>query len=184
MTEITQELNFNHIAILLSRYGFELRGHTPQELIEQWKPLYPLIWIRLAVVEALYQGRYKVISVEQILNLWLRRGQPNFHFNLEFESLICHSLIKYTVIEPKPLIVPPTEAEVPLETPPIPPLDEPGDDPRESLSNLQELFSQFLQPEPIDEEVIPSNKASIDQFTPLPDESGLYFRLKAAVQKS
>jgi hypothetical protein len=93
-------------------------------------------------------------------------------------------LIKYTVIEPKPLIVPPTEAEVLLETPPSPPPDEPRDDPRESLSNLQELFSQFLQPEPIDEEVIPSNKASIDQFTPLPDESGLYFRLKAAVQKS
>ena len=74
---------------LLIHYGFDLSGYSSSELIARWKNQYPLNWLHLAVIEALYQGRYKAISVQQILALWQRRGQANFHFNVEFESLIC-----------------------------------------------------------------------------------------------
>lgn len=77
---------------LLSHYGFELRGYTAQELVNQWLKNYPATWIRLAVIEALYQGRYKAISVEQILAVWSRRGQPIYRFNHDFERLICRKL--------------------------------------------------------------------------------------------
>jgi hypothetical protein len=88
MTDLASELTVTQTATLLTRYGFELKGYTPLELIEQWLRLYPAKWVRLAVIEALYQGRYKAISVEHILSLWLRRGQPTFHFTYDFERLI------------------------------------------------------------------------------------------------
>lgn len=93
MAEITKDINLNQVAILLSRYQFEMKENNTQELLEQWLPLYPVKWIRLAVVEALYQGRYKVISVEHILSFWLRRGHPTFHFNHEFERMICNNML-------------------------------------------------------------------------------------------
>jgi hypothetical protein len=76
------------VAALVSRYGFELKGVTLLELIEDWSASYSVYWIRLAIIEALYQGRYKTISVEQILRLWKRRGQPTFHFTRDFERLV------------------------------------------------------------------------------------------------
>ncbi|HAC64668.1 MAG TPA: hypothetical protein DCF68_14325 [Cyanothece sp. UBA12306] len=81
------------VTLLLSRYGFELGGLSPRELIDNWLNSYLPHWIRLAIVEALYQGRYKAVSVEQILRLWKRRGRPNHHFTYEFEWLICGNLI-------------------------------------------------------------------------------------------
>lgn len=77
---------------LLSHYGFELKGYTAEELINLWLQTYSAHWIRLAVIEALYQGRYKAISVEQILAVWARRGQPLHHFNHDFERLISRRL--------------------------------------------------------------------------------------------
>ncbi len=95
MTEQTDDITIAETASLLNRYSFELRGQPSLELIEQWLQHYCAQWIRLAVVEALYQGRYKAISVEHILELWLRRGQTNFHFTHEFERLICRNLPHY-----------------------------------------------------------------------------------------
>ena len=40
------------------------------------------------MIEALYQGRYKAISVEQILSIWRRRGKILSHFNREFEAIV------------------------------------------------------------------------------------------------
>src|ERR671917_232976 len=77
---------------LLSHYGFELRGYKAQELVNLWLRSYPTKWIRLSVIEALYQGRYKAVSVEQILAVWARRGQPIYRFNHEFERLISRKL--------------------------------------------------------------------------------------------
>lgn len=74
---------------LLIHYSFELSGHSASELVEHWQKQYPGNWLHLAVIEALYQGRYKAISVQQILTCWQRRGQAIFHFNMEFERLIC-----------------------------------------------------------------------------------------------
>ncbi|MGH7998072.1 MAG: hypothetical protein ACREPR_01190 [Brasilonema sp.] len=74
---------------LLIHYSFDLGGYSASELVNLWQKQYPGNWLHLAVIEALYQGRYKAISVQQILACWQRRGQAIFHFNMEFERLIC-----------------------------------------------------------------------------------------------
>ncbi|QLE55993.1 hypothetical protein [Nostoc sp. TCL26-01] len=79
----------NLATALLIHYSFDLSGHNANELIKRWQRQYPPDWLHLAVIEALYQGRYKGISVQQILAFWLRRGQVVYHFNMEFERLIC-----------------------------------------------------------------------------------------------
>lgn len=92
MSELTEDLALTQTEILLTNYRFELNENTAQALIARWRQKYPTGNLRLAVLEALYQGRYKGESVEQILNLWLRRQNITFHFNQEFERLICDNL--------------------------------------------------------------------------------------------
>ena len=89
----SQDKTITHIATLLSRYGFELNGVPIPQLIEDLSATYSVYWIRLAIVEALYQGRYKVISIEHILMIWKRRGQPTYHFNHDFERFITHKVV-------------------------------------------------------------------------------------------
>ena len=74
---------------LLIHYSFDLGGYTASELIDRWLQDYPANWVCQGVIEALYQGRYKAISVEQILAFWKRRGQALYHYNHEFERLVC-----------------------------------------------------------------------------------------------
>ncbi len=74
---------------LLTHYSFDLGGCSAKMLIERWLKNYSDRWIYLAVIEALYQGRYKANSVEQILAIWQRKGQAYFRFNHEFERLVC-----------------------------------------------------------------------------------------------
>lgn len=73
---------------LLTNYIFDLAGYSAGELVEYWVQKYPTNWIRLAVIEALHQGRYKAVSVEQILAFWQRRGQAMPRFTHEFERLV------------------------------------------------------------------------------------------------
>ncbi len=83
----------NNLAVsLLTHYSFDLGGYSASELVKRWENQYPSNWVHLAIIEALYQGRYKAVSVQQILNLWLRRNHPGYHFNMEFERLICNKL--------------------------------------------------------------------------------------------
>ncbi|MDG2990956.1 hypothetical protein L3556_08455 [Candidatus Synechococcus calcipolaris G9] len=77
---------------LLRQYGFDLAGQTVESILDSWLRQFPSRWIRLALIEALYQGRYKAFSVEHILDQWLRREQPTYHFNSEFEALICNNM--------------------------------------------------------------------------------------------
>lgn len=77
------------VANLLTYYSFEPRELSPSELSDRWLSTYPADWIRLALIEAIYQGRYKPFSVDQLLAFWQRRGQPLYHFNHEFEQLVC-----------------------------------------------------------------------------------------------
>ncbi|MBC6418790.1 MAG: hypothetical protein GDA44_08360 [Prochloron sp. SP5CPC1] len=96
MTELTYDSAVAHTVALLNHYGFDMKGYSAEELIAEWLTVYTAIWIRLAAIEALYQGRYKAISVEQILNCWKRRGSPHFHFNGDFERLISRNLPRPT----------------------------------------------------------------------------------------
>jgi hypothetical protein len=83
-------------ADLLRYYNFELEQYAIAPQIAEWLAQYPAKWIQLAVVEALYQGRYKVISVDQILALWQRRSQPINRFTGDFERLVCNKIPRTT----------------------------------------------------------------------------------------
>jgi hypothetical protein len=109
---------------LLTRYSFDLSGYTVDRLVEYWLQRYPSNWVRLAVVEALYQGRYKVVSVEQILALWRKRGKPVYHFNPDFERIVTPRFVRgvpiaaeMVVIPPESVIDPVIEMELPMEKP-------------------------------------------------------------------
>jgi hypothetical protein len=79
---------------LLSYYGPDSEPYpqpwTKGRLLNRWLRIYPQQWVCWALIESLYQGRYKTYCVEQILALWLRRGEPLYHFNHEFEAMICN----------------------------------------------------------------------------------------------
>ncbi|MGQ4649344.1 hypothetical protein [Lyngbya aestuarii] len=92
MEQQTQDPAVAYAVAMLSHYGFELRGYPAQELVDLWLERYQASWVRLGVIEALYQGRYKAVSVEQILAVWSRRGQPIYRFNHEFERIISRKL--------------------------------------------------------------------------------------------
>jgi hypothetical protein len=81
---------------LLSYYSLEGDRYpkpiSKAQVLDRWLQSYPEQLVRLALIESLYQGRYKMISVEQLLALWCRRGQPTYHFNHEFEALVCHDV--------------------------------------------------------------------------------------------
>ncbi len=87
-TELSKDTATADAANLLRHYSFDLDDCTIDQLFAYWLETYPANWVRLAIIEALYQGRYKAISVEQILALWKRRQQPLYHFNHEFERLV------------------------------------------------------------------------------------------------
>jgi len=73
---------------LLQHYSFDLGGYTIRDLTRAWGRFKPE-WVRQAVIESLFQGRYKAVSVNQILQLWERKGDPNCRYNREFERLVC-----------------------------------------------------------------------------------------------
>ncbi|MBE9191066.1 hypothetical protein IQ230_12020 [Gloeocapsopsis crepidinum LEGE 06123] len=80
------------VTALLIHYSFDLGGYTSSELIAQWFHNYPEKWVRAAVIEALYRGRYKAVSIDQILAVWQRRGDALHHFTHDFERLVCANL--------------------------------------------------------------------------------------------
>lgn len=161
------------IATILNQYRFEMRGYKAQELIERWLPIYSLNWIRMAILEALYQGRYKVISVEEILKIWHRRGHPTFHFTGEFERLVCKNLLDSQLNGKKTVVIPKQEKVNILSTTLEQPYPEPAagktdsngtvattkdsllnletslfDDPRQGMSNVEQLLSQLTTETP------------------------------------
>ncbi len=95
MTELTQDLSLAQARSLIDSYAFDLGRDDAEKLLKYWLDLYHASWIRLATIEALYLGRYKAISIEHILSVWLRIGTPNPHFTYEFERLICRKLPKH-----------------------------------------------------------------------------------------
>lgn len=94
---------------LLTHYSFDLGAYSAPELIYRWQRYYPSNWFRLAIIEALHQGRYKAVSVEQIMAMWSRRQEPCQRFSHEFERMICSKLPRNLIAEPMPL-----KAELPV----------------------------------------------------------------------
>jgi hypothetical protein len=174
MTELAKDVTAIDVTDLLTRYSFDLGGYTVEQLVDAWLHHYPIKWVRLAVIEALYQGRYKAFSVEQILNLWKRRGKSLYRFNHEFERIICGRFPGHATALPRfyhsPVrspsrsvnqashhattasVVPPMNS---IETQPSLPSLTP--EPKEHKSESEaEAGSDTVLPEPIDTENSPS----------------------------
>lgn len=79
---------------LLTHYSFELDGHTIDQVVQDWLAEYPPKWVIAAVVEAIFQGRYKAASVDNILLTWSLSGRPQPHFDSEFADLVCSKIFK------------------------------------------------------------------------------------------
>lgn len=90
MTDSTAESILTTTTGLLTYYCYEAESQTEDSLLDRWFGDYSPEWVRLALIESLYRGRYKTISVGGLLADWKRKGQPLYHFNREFEALICH----------------------------------------------------------------------------------------------
>ncbi len=77
---------------LLQFYKFDLGDRSISSISQDWSN-YDLTWLRSAITESLYRGRYKVISVEQILESWSRKRAIFCKFDLEFEALIWGNIL-------------------------------------------------------------------------------------------
>lgn len=70
--------------MFMERYRFDLDQLRGDAWVRSWEQRFPGLWVIPAVVEALYQGRYKAASVEQLLKMWRERNCPRLSFSLEF----------------------------------------------------------------------------------------------------
>ena len=95
MNDLDQDLVIHQIIALMDSYSFDTNRQNLQQLVQKWLQNYDVDWIHLATIEALYLGRYKAISIEQLLHSWSRIGKPNIHFGKDFERLVSRKLPKH-----------------------------------------------------------------------------------------
>lgn len=133
-------------AALMDGYHFELGNHDAPQWVSLWLASYPPAWIRGAVIEALYQGRYKAFSVKQILELWQKREKPIRHASHEFETTVCEAYGGVKLRSPtQPAAAAPT-------SPTVPPAAEPAKlrasyRTHQSLSSISFNLSEDRQPD-------------------------------------
>lgn len=198
MTELTQDLSLAQARSLIDSYAFDLGREQAEKLLEYWLEMYHANWIRLATIEALYLGRYKAISIEQILNVWLRIGTPNPHFTYEFERLICRKLPKHlcelsdsdaSTFEPDTISLyqPKSEMSASAQVLENPTLRDTK--PRDNLNlapilkssasagNVCLIYNWGLSSNPLWSDFTAKSKI-IHQFIPLPDMSSFFAKLK------
>jgi hypothetical protein len=159
------------IAVSLLFHYFELDIPSARGMAHMWAQRYPIDWISPAVLESLYQGRYRAVSVEQILGIWKRRNTPISHYPSEFARMFASipplpdkvAILTQTRIPPrqKLTVVPSPVSVVP---PPIPLVRVSRSVPKIGLG-------------------YGASHVPIGQFTPATDRSGFSAKLKSlAVQ--
>ncbi|PSN05829.1 hypothetical protein C7271_02050 [filamentous cyanobacterium CCP5] len=84
--------------VLLTHYSFDMQGLDVQGLTSSWMYSYPKKWVVAAIIEALYQGRYKAESVSRILYSWQHKGYPLAHFDHEFADIAYKKLMKSVAV--------------------------------------------------------------------------------------
>ncbi|MEO8892525.1 MAG: hypothetical protein ABI417_13485 [Coleofasciculaceae cyanobacterium] len=208
MSEPTPDPIIAYAVALLNHYKFELRGYTAPELVNLWLRNYQANWVRLGVIEALYQGRYKAVSVEQILAVWARRGEPVFRFTHEFERLISRKLPQRLTAKLGTTTDVFSELSLPWLTADSEVGDNTTDENRqisltpEELASASSIFKASTEI-PLANDQPPElssnarinagyeanwsrceiSKQPIDQFTPATDNSGFFLKLKAVAQQ-
>lgn len=99
------------IALIL-HYKFDLGGYTTNDLRRAWHR-YDLAWVQSAIVECIFQGRFKVIAVLQLLATWERRHSVKVHFAKDYERLICQGVLPQEETDPEPVTTnPPLNQEL------------------------------------------------------------------------
>jgi hypothetical protein len=76
------------VAIIIKIYGLSVDDHQIESILVTWFQKYDPAWITKALVETLYRGRYKLVSVDNILKDWQRIGKPRYNFTPEYEREI------------------------------------------------------------------------------------------------
>lgn len=89
------------IADLLEYYSFDLEKQAISQVVEDLVENYPTKWVIAAIIESIHQGRYKIVSVNNILLKWQLNGRPQHHFDVEFADLICSNLLKSSASQPE-----------------------------------------------------------------------------------
>jgi hypothetical protein len=133
MTHSNNFADIEAVYQLLTSYSFDAESYQTKAIAAGWLAEFGPVWVSHAITEALYQGRYKLISIDQILKLWQRRGQPIRHFNREFESIILGQTLIYPIgygVGPEPStqgrVAPSASPEItPHSAPPSPELELP-----------------------------------------------------------
>ncbi|MBC7880173.1 MAG: hypothetical protein H7Y37_02470 [Anaerolineae bacterium] len=90
---------------VLRAYGFEMDESLLAQTLANWEDHYCREWLMLALVEALHQGRYKLMSVGQILVCWARRGEPRISFDRDFQRMVLAEDWQ-PIVTPLPLVLP------------------------------------------------------------------------------
>jgi hypothetical protein len=125
MSQFQQEF----VTTAIEHYGLELEDDRVDTVVLTWFGTYDPAWVVKALVEALYRGRYKVKSVDNILRDWQRRGSPFYKFTPDYEREILHSLrlksdTPVTVLPsaiPTPIDIP--ARQISVDPPPLPDLE-------------------------------------------------------------
>jgi hypothetical protein len=78
----------HEVVSLVIRYGFDLGGQQAAALVRLWGSKYDRTWLLPATIEALDRGRYKVASIEQVLQSWQRQGHMTVRFKPEFAQMV------------------------------------------------------------------------------------------------
>jgi hypothetical protein len=78
----------HEVVSLVVRYGFDLGGQQAAALVRLWSSKYDRAWLLPATIEALDRGRYKVASIEQVLQSWQRQGHMTVRFKPEFAQMV------------------------------------------------------------------------------------------------
>lgn len=204
MTELTPNLSLAQARSLIDSYAFDLEGKDTDKLLQSWLKLYQASWIKMATIEALYLGRYKTISIEKLLNVWLRMGSPNPHFTYEFERLICRKLPKHLSnladstandtepiackLEPRQQAASPAIASVKSE--PTKAIASPTEAHREKTlqqptakKDTTPLVSAWGKGDRLNWSELTEDNKSIHQFIPLPDVSSFFNKLKTFAEE-
>jgi len=211
MRESTQDSIVLQTIALLSYYSFEIKEKPADRIVEKWLEEYTPLWLRLATIEALYLGRYKAVSVEHILTSWLRKGNPSYHFNHDFERLICRRLPEYlrnidldTLQDTNKIEDNNSKKPIQFSQPIIQAIEKQSES--SQLSYRNKFKKMLLTLEEKNDAIAAKNKdknseksvvpyqpnwiststvqKSIERFTPLPDRSKFYLKLKAVAKQS
>lgn len=182
MREFDNDPDIAQTVELINSYGLDLHGYTIPEIISQLLAKYHSNWIRLATIEALYLGRYKAVSVEQILRVWSRKGSPNPHFGHEFERLICRKLPRNSAYLPKNTVA--NKNIIPAEPKQtrVSPISSPDNNLENTPTEQKKLVDSTINDRTKRSPSL-SEQQSIDRFTPLPDPSSFYNKLKSLAEE-